>query len=70
MTIHGIGVDLLHVPRMAALVLRRGANKIAARILSPSEQGVFGRLSPDKADTVTRFLGVRCVLPCRVSVTF
>jgi len=56
MTIYGVGVDLLHVPRMAALINRRGANKIASRILSPSEQVVFGRLQPDSA---TRFLGVR-----------
>ena len=56
MTIHGVGVDLLHIPRMAALINRRGANKVASRILSPAEQAVFGRAS------ATRFLGVRCVL--------
>jgi len=58
MTIHGIGVDLLHVSRMAALVHRRGADKIASRILSPLERSAFCRLSPEQG-IATRFLGVR-----------
>ncbi|KAF8450439.1 4'-phosphopantetheinyl transferase [Boletus edulis BED1] len=61
MTIHGIGVDLLHVPRMAALVRRRGANKIVLRILSPPERSAFSRLWPTNSDeqAAMRFLGVR-----------
>jgi len=62
MTIHGIGVDLLHVPRMATLVRRRGTNRVASRILSPLERDAF-RQSLDgrgsNAATVVQFLGVR-----------
>lgn len=64
MTIVGIGVDLLHVPRMAALIRRRGTNRIASRILSPLERNAFHQSldergsSPDAA-TVAQFLGVR-----------
>ncbi|KAF8558905.1 4'-phosphopantetheinyl transferase [Imleria badia] len=57
MTIHGIGVDLLHVPRMAALVRRRGAGRIASRILSSTERSAFCRLWSD--EETMRFLGVR-----------
>jgi holo-[acyl-carrier protein] synthase len=56
MTIHGIGVDLLHVPRMAALIHRRGANRIASRILSPPERSAFCRLRPEHGAV---FLSVR-----------
>lgn len=66
MTIHGIGVDLLHVPRMAALINRRGAKRIASRVLSPSERSAFGRIWSENLDeqgtTATQFLGVRYVL--------
>lgn len=64
MTIYGIGVDLLHVPRMALLLNRRGANKIASRILSPSERSAFCQLWQDSG-SATQFLGVRYV-PRRV----
>ena len=37
MGIIGHGVDLLNVTRMAALVQRRGQNKVAKRILSKTE---------------------------------
>lgn len=33
----GIGVDLVHLPRIAALVSRRGHERLAKRILSPLE---------------------------------
>ncbi|KAG9317539.1 4'-phosphopantetheinyl transferase [Chiua virens] len=62
MTIHGIGVDLLFVPRMVGLVRRRGTDKLASRILSPSERIVFRRDLVEHAtsmDAATRFLGVR-----------
>jgi holo-[acyl-carrier protein] synthase len=65
MTIHGIGVDLLHVPRMAALIHRRGANRIASRILSPPERSAFCRLRPEHGAV---FLSVRYVLFRRVCV--
>ena len=53
MTIYGVCVDLLRILRM---INRRGANKVASRILSPAERAVFGRAS------ATRFLGVQCML--------
>ncbi|KAF9247234.1 4'-phosphopantetheinyl transferase [Melanogaster broomeanus] len=63
MTIHGIGIDLLHVPRMVALIERRGPARLASRILSLSELQAFRHLRPDKLDEngqgAIRFLGVR-----------
>ncbi|KAI9011912.1 4'-phosphopantetheinyl transferase [Phycomyces nitens] len=37
----GIGVDLLHLPRLASLVARRGSDGLAKRILSKDEHEVF-----------------------------
>ncbi|KAG6337366.1 hypothetical protein ID866_1739 [Astraeus odoratus] len=37
MPIQGLGIDILHVPRMLSLINRRGALKIASRILSQGE---------------------------------
>ncbi|KAH7887808.1 4'-phosphopantetheinyl transferase superfamily [Phlebopus sp. FC_14] len=66
MSVHGIGVDLLHVPRLVALIKRRGSVKLASRILSPREQQAFhalelhsSREKQPRLDTLTRFLGVR-----------
>ncbi|KIJ69984.1 hypothetical protein HYDPIDRAFT_104653 [Hydnomerulius pinastri MD-312] len=64
MPIHGIGVDLLHVPRMVALIGRRGPPKLASRILSPNELQIFRQSENVDGmgkgmDAVTRFLGVR-----------
>ena len=64
MTIHGVGVDLLHVPRMAALVRRRGAGRVASRVLSLPERSTFGRVRSD--EQAAQFLGVRYVHSRRV----
>lgn len=41
MTILGIGVDIVHLPRIAALVARRGRDPLARRILSQEEYTEF-----------------------------
>jgi holo-[acyl-carrier protein] synthase len=46
MGIIGIGVDIVHVPRIASLVRRRSPAKFAARILSPTELSEWKTLSP------------------------
>jgi holo-[acyl-carrier protein] synthase len=33
----GIGVDIVHLPRITALIARRGKERLARRILSPTE---------------------------------
>ncbi|KZV69168.1 4'-phosphopantetheinyl transferase [Peniophora sp. CONT] len=53
----GIGIDILHVPRLRALASRRGPARLAARILSPPEHGLFAKLP--ESDAQTRFLAVR-----------
>ncbi|KAJ6614308.1 4'-phosphopantetheinyl transferase superfamily [Mycena sp. CBHHK59/15] len=37
MSVLGIGVDVVHVPRIAALLSRRNPQRFASRILSPQE---------------------------------
>ncbi|KAI8972057.1 4'-phosphopantetheinyl transferase superfamily [Mycotypha africana] len=37
----GIGVDIVHIPRIAALITRRGKDRLAKRILSPVEWNEF-----------------------------
>ena len=37
MGIIGIGIDIVHTPRIASLVIRRTPRKLATRILSPNE---------------------------------
>lgn len=72
MPIHGIGIDILHVPRLAALIERRGLSRLASRILSPVELNVFrsltGQFENKRAlaanergpmESIVRFLGVR-----------
>ncbi|KAI9487507.1 MAG: 4'-phosphopantetheinyl transferase [Benjaminiella poitrasii] len=48
----GIGVDIVHLPRIAAIVHRRGKDKFAKRILSPIEYKEFqsNRLIPSFND--------------------
>ncbi len=55
----GLGVDLVFVPRIAALIQRRGSQKLASRILSPQEI----TLLPSEHDEPARvrFLAVRYV---------
>ncbi|KAI6035307.1 4'-phosphopantetheinyl transferase [Pisolithus orientalis] len=73
MPVHGIGIDILHVPRLVALIKRRGLSKLASRILSPVELGAFRALTcqPESGgggtsvanerglESIVRFLGVR-----------
>ncbi|KAL4075919.1 4'-phosphopantetheinyl transferase superfamily [Scleroderma yunnanense] len=68
MAIHGIGIDILHVPRIVALIQRRGAFRLASRILSPVELDAFralANLSHNENEycvnetMAVRFLGVR-----------
>ena len=57
-----IGVDLLHLPRIAALVARRGTymQRFARRILSDSEMSTFSaKMRSGEDHAVTRWLGVR-----------
>ncbi|KAG6820096.1 hypothetical protein H0H93_005408 [Arthromyces matolae] len=57
MTILGVGVDILHVPRIAALFHRRGS-RLPARILSQAEFQQFQSIPQDLARQI-RFLAVR-----------
>jgi holo-[acyl-carrier protein] synthase len=57
MTILGIGIDVVHLPRFAAFVSRRGPSRVSARILSSSERVAFKRL-PAEVDAA-RYLAVR-----------
>ncbi|KAH7924923.1 4'-phosphopantetheinyl transferase [Leucogyrophana mollusca] len=57
MPIHGIGVDILHVPRLASLFARR-PSRLASRILSVDELSIYNTLSTNEQLRV-RFLAVR-----------
>ena len=46
MGIIGVGIDIVHAPRIAALVARQTPMKLATRILSPSELREWEKLSP------------------------
>ena len=65
MTILGIGVDLVHVPRIAQLLQRRGADKFASKILSTNEYAQWKSTFAAPADLddhrCARFLAVRFV---------
>lgn len=52
----GVGVDILHIPRIEALVHRRGIVALAKRILHPDEQDAFDQT---KHEHRVRFLAVR-----------
>ena len=63
MTIVGIGCDLLSLARLRGVILRRGADKLAARILSKTESLEYAaardtnpKWPPDRAE---RYLGTR-----------
>lgn len=60
MGILGIGVDVVHLPRIAAVIKRRTAQKLASRILSTYELEDWQKVV-SKADSSqqTRFLAVR-----------
>ncbi|KAF8591972.1 4'-phosphopantetheinyl transferase [Ramaria rubella] len=60
MTILGVGTDVLYLPRMAALVKRRSAGRLASRILCEREHGHW--VSLQNHNDQLRFLAVRwCV---------
>ncbi|OAX43908.1 4'-phosphopantetheinyl transferase [Rhizopogon vinicolor AM-OR11-026] len=63
MLILGIGVDILHLPRLISLLSRKGSDAFAARILSTQELRSFQRLreqhGEDNTERIARFLGVR-----------
>ena len=55
MSILGIGVDVVHLPRIASLVARRGPEQFARKILSHSELNDWNAGHPEHV----RFLAVR-----------
>jgi holo-[acyl-carrier protein] synthase len=60
MTVLGIGIDLLHLPRFRALVSRRGAAPVAARILSQTEHSAWQKIPKEGLNgRSTQFLAVR-----------
>ena len=56
MTILGIGVDVLHLPRLTRHLCD---NRFARRILSPAELHDYLALPKDDRERRIRFLGVR-----------
>lgn len=63
MPIIGIGVDILHLPRLISLLSRRGSKAFATRILSSQEIRTFRVLAEqygeDETERIAQFLGVR-----------
>lgn len=60
MSILGMGVDVVYVPRILALIHRRGSHKFASRILSPQELSDWNALPPSMVPFArARFLAVR-----------
>lgn len=53
----GIGVDIVHLPRIASLITRRGSQGLAKRILSSREQKEFERFTDERQQLV--YLGSR-----------
>lgn len=61
MTILGIGVDVVHTPRITALLNRRGSRRLATRILSLEEFTQWESLPQSDASRLTRFFAVRYI---------
>lgn len=59
MGILGLGVDIVHLPRIASLVSRRTSARLASRILSAAELSEWENLSSEDMLRQTRFLAVR-----------
>lgn len=59
MAILGVGVDVVHLPRILALVQRRGAEALASRILSPPEMQEWQAKRASDVSVHARFLAVR-----------
>ena len=53
MGIVGVGIDIVHLPRIVSLATRRTPAKFASRILSPSEFREWEILSPPTTSTST-----------------
>lgn len=63
MTIVGIGVDVVHIPRIIALMRRRTPNRLASRILSKAEMQDWVNIASAEPTTQARYLSVRYVSP-------
>ena len=59
MAILGIGVDVVHLPRILALLNRRRPDRFASRILSATEYGQWQALQISDARDRAQFLAVR-----------
>ncbi|KAI0637867.1 4'-phosphopantetheinyl transferase [Trametes polyzona] len=59
MGILGIGVDIVHLPRIIQLMERRTPAKLAHRILSAKELAVWNAFRAEEAARRTRYLAVR-----------
>ncbi|KAF8165406.1 4'-phosphopantetheinyl transferase [Crassisporium funariophilum] len=59
MTILGIGVDIVHVPRIASLFTRRCPDRFALRILSKQEYVQWESLRNSDLSERVRFIAVR-----------
>jgi holo-[acyl-carrier protein] synthase len=59
MPVLGVGVDVLSAKRLADLVSRRGAERLAARILSVAEQPAWRTISRLGHEPQLRFLALR-----------
>ena len=55
----GHGVDVIYVPRIVALAKRRGAERLAQRILSVAELERWRNISDHDAGSRIRYLAVR-----------
>lgn len=55
----GHGIDVVYLPRIKALIHRRGADRLARRILSDKEVQDWRAVIAQDTDTQTRFLAVR-----------
>ena len=59
MAILGIGVDIVHLPRILALLNRRSPDRFAFRILSTTEYDQWHALQISDAQDRAQFLAVR-----------
>ncbi|KAI0786321.1 hypothetical protein C8Q75DRAFT_267302 [Abortiporus biennis] len=58
MGILGIGVDIVHLPRILSLVQRRSAEKLAKRILSTQELADWKKISGKPESQQAQFLAM------------
>ncbi|PSR73685.1 hypothetical protein PHLCEN_2v10604 [Hermanssonia centrifuga] len=59
MGIIGIGVDIVHLPRISSLISRRGPQRLANRILSKRELTDWYKLPSHDLTRLSQFLAVR-----------